>query len=200
MKNFFKEFKAFISRGNILDMAVGVIIGAAFGKIVTSLVNDIIMPLITWAFGAESLADLSVPLRTDADGVVTLAWNYGNFIQSIIDFLIIAFCIFIIIKLVMKSQQVFKNSYQELKYTRPTKEQKKLLQDRGIDLKDKKAVHAALKALADEEKKKAAEAVVKKETQEEILNDIRELLKNMAKNEKNDTVDEIIENKENDKK
>ena len=180
MKKFFKEFKAFISRGNILDMAVGVIIGAAFGKIVTSLVNDILMPLITWAFGAESLADLSVPLRTDAEGVVTLSWNYGNFIQSIIDFLIVAFCIFIVIKVVMKSQQAFKNLNQEIKFTRPNKEQKKLLQERGIDLKDKKAVHAAMKALADEEKKKAEQAVVKKETQEDILNDIRTLLKKMS--------------------
>ncbi len=180
MKKFFKEFKAFISRGNILDMAVGVIIGAAFGKIVTSLVNDILMPLITWAFGAESLADLSVPLRTDAEGVVTLSWNYGNFIQSIIDFLIVAFCIFIVIKIVMKSQQAFKNLNQEIKFTRPNKEQKKLLQERGIDLKDKKAVHAAMKALADEEKKKTEQAVVKKETQEDILNDIRTLLKKMS--------------------
>ncbi|MEG1582073.1 MAG: large conductance mechanosensitive channel protein MscL, partial [Clostridia bacterium] len=109
MNKFFKEFKAFISRGNIMDMAVGVIIGGAFGKIVSSLVNDLIMPLITWALGASSLSSLSVVLRTKTDAigniVPTLTWNYGAFIQTVIDFLIIAFCIFLVLKLVMKSQE-----------------------------------------------------------------------------------------------
>ena len=102
MKKFFKEFKAFITRGNIFDMAVGLIIATAFNKIVSSLVNDIIMPLITWGTGAASLADLSVVLRRDAEGVATLTWAYGNFIQTIIDFLIIAFSIFIAIRTINK--------------------------------------------------------------------------------------------------
>ena len=104
MKKFFKEFKTFITRGNIFDMAVGLIIATAFNKIVSSLVNDIIMPLITWGTGAASLADLSVVLRRDAEGVATLTWAYGNFIQTIIDFLIIAFSIFVMVKIVTASQ------------------------------------------------------------------------------------------------
>lgn len=108
MKKFFQEFKQFISRGNILDMAVGVIIGGAFSKIVTSLVNDIIMPLIAWACGGKSMADLSIVLNGQSrflpDGTLNpaaLLWNYGNFIQTIIDFLIVALCIFLMLKLVM---------------------------------------------------------------------------------------------------
>ncbi len=180
MRKFFAEFKAFISRGNIMDMAIGVIIGAAFGKIVTSLVNDILMPLVTWGLGAESLSALSIVLRRDAEGVATLTWNYGNFIQTIIDFLIIAFCIFIIMKIVMKSQQAFRNLNNEIHKSNPTKAQKKILKERGINLKDKKAVKAALEALAAEEQaKKDAELAnqPKVETQEDILRDIRELLK-----------------------
>ncbi len=180
MKKFFAEFKAFISRGNIMDMAIGVIIGAAFGKIVTSLVNDILMPLVTWGLGAESLSALSIVLRRDAEGVATLTWNYGNFIQTIIDFLIIAFCIFVIMKIIMKSQQAFKNLNNEIHKSNPTKAQKKILKERGINLKDKKAVKAALEALAAEEQaKKDAELAnqPKVETQEDILRDIRELLK-----------------------
>lgn len=180
MRKFFAEFKAFISRGNIMDMAIGVIIGAAFGKIVTSLVNDILMPLVTWGLGAESLSALSIVLRRDAEGVATLTWNYGNFIQTIIDFLIIAFCIFIIMKIVMKSQQAFRNLNNEIHKSNPTKAQKKILKERGINLKDKNAVKTALEALAAEEQaKKDAELAnqPKVETQEDILRDIRELLK-----------------------
>lgn len=86
------EFKKFISRGNVVDMAVGVIIGGAFGKIVTSLVNDILMPLIGTILGGLNFNNLSIKIN-DA----TIA--YGTFIQSIVDFLIIAFCIFMMIKI-----------------------------------------------------------------------------------------------------
>ena len=89
------EFKTFISRGNVVDMAVGVIIGGAFGKIVTSLVNDILMPLIGTILGGLNFSSLSFKIK-DA----TIA--YGAFIQSIVDFLIIAFCIFMMIKLFEK--------------------------------------------------------------------------------------------------
>ncbi len=86
------EFKKFISRGNVVDMAVGVIIGGAFGKIVTSLVNDILMPLIGTILGGLNFSSLSITIN-DANIA------YGAFIQSIVDFLIIAFCIFMMIKL-----------------------------------------------------------------------------------------------------
>lgn len=88
-------FKKFISRGNVIDMAVGVIIGGAFGKIVTSLVNDIVMPLIGLAMGKVNFAELSVKIGESEI-------KYGSFIQTIVDFLIVAFCIFIVIQLFEK--------------------------------------------------------------------------------------------------
>lgn len=119
IKKFFEEFKKFISRGNVIDLAVGVIIGNAFGKIVTSLVNDIVMPLITWALGKNSLADLSIPLKYTYDpalgqNVVSLSWNYGNFIQTIIDFLIIAFFIFLAVKLFNKATSLTKELNEKI--------------------------------------------------------------------------------------
>ena len=92
LKNEANAFKDFISRGNVVDMAVGVIAGGAFGKIVTSLVNDMLMPAIGVLLGGLNFSDLSFKI-SDA----TIA--YGNFIQSIIDFLIISFCIFIMVRL-----------------------------------------------------------------------------------------------------
>ena len=91
----FKEFKTFIMRGNVMDLAVGVIIGAAFGKIVTSLVNDILMPLIGILLGKVNFTDLSVKI-----GSSTI--KYGMFIQNIVDFLIVAFCIFVMVKIINK--------------------------------------------------------------------------------------------------
>ncbi len=95
-----KEFKEFAMRGNVVDLAVGVIIGAAFGKIVTSLVNDIIMPPIGYLTGGIDFKNLKVvikqgdPLKKIAD----VSINYGNFINTVIEFLIIAFCIFMVVK------------------------------------------------------------------------------------------------------
>lgn len=99
---FLKEFKDFAMRGNVVDMAVGVIIGGAFGKIVTSLVNDIIMPPIGWLIGGVDFKDLTLelpvaPWNTAVDAVPVL-WKYGNFIQMVIDFLIVAFCVFLLVK------------------------------------------------------------------------------------------------------
>ena len=109
MGNFSKEFKEFIMRGNVMDMAVGVIIGGAFGNIVSSLVNDIIMPIITLATGKISFTDLFIAM--DGGTYKTLAeaqeagasvFAYGNFIQQIFQFLIIALCIFAMIKAINK--------------------------------------------------------------------------------------------------
>ena len=99
MKSFMKEFKEFISRGNVMDMAVGVIIGGAFTAIVTSLVNDIIMPLISVITGGFDFTKLVITLG-QGEGAATL--NYGAFITAIINFLIIAFVIFSIIKALNK--------------------------------------------------------------------------------------------------
>ena len=90
-----KEFKEFIARGNVMDLAVGVIIGAAFGKIVTSLVNDMLMPLLGLILGGIDFTGLSIKV---GDAKIM----YGNFIQSTIDFLIVAFCIFLMVKAVNK--------------------------------------------------------------------------------------------------
>ena len=93
MKKIVNEFKEFISKGNVLDLAVGVIIGGAFQKIVTSLVNDIFMPILGIVIGGLDFTSLTIKFK---DATI----NYGAFIQNIIDFLLMAFCIFIIIKVV----------------------------------------------------------------------------------------------------
>ena len=96
----FDEFKAFVMRGNVVDMAVGVIIGGAFGKIVTSLVNDIFMPIIGMILGNIDFTSLEIKLGEPVEGAEQAAIRYGAFIQEIVNFLIIALCIFIFIKVV----------------------------------------------------------------------------------------------------
>ena len=103
MKKFLQEFKEFAMRGNVIDMAVGVIIGAAFGKIVTSLVNDVLMPAIGMLTGGINFTDYKWVIQKgvqDGTEVITpeVAITWGAFVQTIIDFVIIAFCIFIAIK------------------------------------------------------------------------------------------------------
>ena len=111
MKKFFADFKKFISRGNVIDLAVGVVVGGAFGKITTSLVNDIIMPLISLLFGGKSVADWKWVIQEatydDAGTLLTAetALHYGSFIQTIIDFLIIAFSIFLILRIIMNARK-----------------------------------------------------------------------------------------------
>ena len=104
MKKFFEEFKTFAMRGNVIDLAVGVVIGGAFGKITTSIVNDIVMPLISILTGGISFKDWKVVLKEAvlaADGTVEaaeVAINYGNTIAIILDFIIIAFAVFCMVK------------------------------------------------------------------------------------------------------
>jgi large conductance mechanosensitive channel len=95
---FLDEFKKFAVKGNMIDMAVGIIIGAAFGKIVSSLVNDIIMPPIGLLLGGVNFTDLKVVMKAATDTVPAVTWNYGSFIQVAIDFLIVAFVVFMLIK------------------------------------------------------------------------------------------------------
>ncbi|MBU4316724.1 MAG: large-conductance mechanosensitive channel protein MscL [Proteobacteria bacterium] len=92
------EFKAFAMRGNVVDMAVGVIIGAAFGKIVSSLVADVVMPPIGLLVGGVDFSNLAITIKAASEGVASVTINYGKFIQSVIDFVIIAFTIFMAIK------------------------------------------------------------------------------------------------------
>ena len=103
MKKFAEEFKAFIMRGNVLDMAVGVIIATAFGKITTSLVNDVFMPFLSWIFGARDMTALNVVVREavmDGETVVkeAITLGFGNFVGAIIDFILVAFVVFLIVK------------------------------------------------------------------------------------------------------
>jgi len=115
------EFKAFIMRGNVVDMAVGVIIGGAFGKIVTSLVNDIFMPIIGMILGNVDFTSLEIKLGEPVEGAEQAAIKYGMFIQEIVNFLIISLCIFMVIKLIAKMQK--KKEEEPAPAPEPTKEE-----------------------------------------------------------------------------
>lgn len=93
-----KEFKEFALKGNVVDLAVGVIIGGAFGKIVTSLVDDVIMPVVSLGLGGMNFSDLKIVFSEAHGEVAEVALRYGAFIQNIINFLIIAFCIFLMVR------------------------------------------------------------------------------------------------------
>lgn len=96
---FFKEFKEFAMRGNVVDLAVGVVIGGAFGKIVTSFVNDVIMPPIGMLLGGVDFSDLKIVLHHAVGDVPAVTVNYGSFINTVVDFFIVAFAIFLVVKL-----------------------------------------------------------------------------------------------------
>jgi len=110
MKNFFEEFKKFITRGNVLDMAIGVVIGGAFGKISTSLVNDLLMPFIAWVCGSRDMAALNIIVRPEIveNGEVVqqaITLGFGTFVGTIIDFLLIALVVFSIVKFANKAHE-----------------------------------------------------------------------------------------------
>jgi large conductance mechanosensitive channel len=92
------EFKAFAMKGNVTDMAVGIIIGAAFGKIVSSMVSDIIMPPLGLLIGGVNFTDLKLVMKAATETNPAVTWNYGNFLQVTFDFLIVAFAVFMVIK------------------------------------------------------------------------------------------------------
>lgn len=102
MKVFMQDFKKFVMKGNVVDLAVGLIIGTAFGKIVSSLVNDIVMPPIGMLMGKTNFADLKIVLVPNADAALEVAIRYGSFIQTIIDFLLIGLSVFLLIKILNK--------------------------------------------------------------------------------------------------
>lgn len=153
MKSFWADFKKFITKGNIIDLAVAVVIGGAFNKIVTSFVNDVVMPLVSLLVGGLNVSDwkwvIKEAILDEAGAVVTAetALKYGVFIQAVIDFLIVAFCIFVALRLIMKA----KNKLHE----------KEIAQAKA---------EAEAKAKAEAEKAPA-------ETVESILKDIRDQLK-----------------------
>ncbi|WP_279149277.1 large-conductance mechanosensitive channel protein MscL [Segatella bryantii] len=142
MGKLIQEFKDFAVKGNAVDMAVGVIIGGAFGKIVTSIVDDIIMPPIGWLIGGVNFSDLKVTLpQVEIPGLEKLApatINYGNFIQTLIDFVIIALCVFFLVKGITKLTRKKKEEEAATPPTppEPTKEELLLTEIRDL-LKNK---------------------------------------------------------------
>ena len=196
MKKFWADFKKFISRGNIIDMAVGVIVGNAFSAIVKAFTDKVIMPLINLllSLGGENGLESAYTFLKKAyleDGTIDLAKSiyidWGAFITAIINFFIIAMTLFVILKVAMKSRKMIEEFQTKVKKGRPTDEEKKVLAERGIDRSNRKEYKKALmeyrKEVAD---KKAQEEANKPiiETDIDILKDIRTLLKEQtAKNE-----------------
>lgn len=137
MKKFFGEFKEFVSKGNVIDLAVGVVIGGAFGKIVTSLVDNIIMPLVGLVIGGVDFSSLSVTVKG-------ASIKYGLFIQNVVDFLIVALCIFIFIKAInsldkkVKSKVKKEEEKKKEEPPKPTKEEELLTEIRDLLKKDVK--------------------------------------------------------------
>lgn len=191
MKKLLADFKKFITRGNVIDMAVGVIIGSAFSTIVTSLTNKIIMPLINalLALGGDGLESAYTFLKEVRleDGTIDLAnsiyIDWGAFITAIINFLLIAVVLFTIIKIVSKSREVLENISKESAKFKPTKTEKIELLSRGINLKNRKAVKEELAKIRQAEKERLeTEAKANyKPTDNELLAEIRDLLKNQSK-------------------
>ena len=129
MKKMVKEFKEFISKGNVIDLAVGVVIGGAFGKIVTSLVDNIIMPLVGLVCGGISFTSLTLKVK---DAVI----YYGIFIQNVVDFLIVAFCIFMFIKFINRLNR--KKTKEEEKVEVPKKSDEVILLEEIRDVLKKR--------------------------------------------------------------
>ena len=144
MKKFIQEFKEFALKGNVMDMAVGVIIGAAFGNIVTALTDDFINPLIASIGGAEIAGKIKLPWvdyeGLDTEAMTALCLNYGHFITTIINFLIMAFCIFLMVKFVNKLMTIGKKKKEEEAAAppEPTKEELLLTEIRDL-LKEQNA-------------------------------------------------------------
>ena len=135
MKKFFGEFKEFVSKGNVIDLAVGVVIGGAFGKIVSSLVDNIIMPLVGLVIGGVDFSSLSITVKG-------ASIKYGLFIQNVVDFLIVALCIFIFIKAINSldkkvKSKIKKEEEKKEEKKEPTKEEQLLTEIRDLLKKNK---------------------------------------------------------------
>ena len=181
MKKFFAEFKKFITRGNVVDMAVGVLVGSSFTAIVNGMSNFILKPIINYLLaviiGKNSLSELYTFLgdpvyKLDENGIATTEIDltqsfyidWGSFINAIINFLLIAFVLFTIVKIINK----IRDDGEKLKKKKPTKEEKKEMKALGIKLRDKKAV-AAYYADKEEKAKLAAEEAKKAEEEKARL-------------------------------
>ena len=205
MKKFFAEFKKFITRGNVVDMAVGVIVGSSFTAIVNGLSNFVLKPFINWllflCFGEGSLESVYTFLHkatvTDAatgletvDLANSIYIDWGSFINAIINFFLIAFVLFSIVKLINKFREGSKKMQKEALEGIPSKEDRKEMKKRGINFHDAAAVAAYFeeKAQKEAEAKAAAEEKARQDrlanpTTEDLLKDIRALLTDMKGNE-----------------
>ena len=182
LKKLWDEFKKFISRGNVLDLAVAVVIGAAFTAIVTSLTNDIIMPLINWAVGDGDLSSLCTVLHavytTDANGAQildlenSLVINWGTFIQAIIDFILVALVIFAIVKIINTVREAGTKLGDAAKKEKELSKLSKKFVKQGMT-KEEARVAAEEKYAADHA---PAPEEPKKPTVEELLTQIKDLL------------------------
>lgn len=128
------EFREFAMRGNVVDMAVGIVIGGAFGKIVTSFVNDVLMPPIGLAVGGVDFSELSMVLKEAAGEAEAVTLNYGAFIQTVVDFIIIAFAIFMVIKAMNSMKR--KEEEKPAEPPKPSKEEQLLTEIRDALQKD----------------------------------------------------------------
>lgn len=193
MKKFFAEFKKFITRGNVIDMAVGVIVGSSFTAIVNSMSNQILKPVINWLlallFEADSLKDIYTFLKLvpGEDGTPDLTKSiyidWGAFINAVINFFLIALVLFTIVKIINKARAGQKSFASDIIASKPTREERKEMKKAGIKFSNKAAVAAfyAEKAKKAEEEKKAAEEKARLEreanpTTEDLLKQIRDLL------------------------
>ena len=163
INSFIKEFKEFISKGNVMDLAVGMVIGAAFTSIVTALVDDIIMPVVGLLIGGVNFTDLAIRIPNIFGGNTAAGIRYGSFIQAVVNFLIIAFALFVVIKALNKMNERAKSAAE--------KAAAKLGKEAGD--KAAEAVEKAAKA----EKKSDAEMVA-------LLKEIRDELKESKKSSK----------------
>ena len=125
--SFIKEFKEFAMKGNVVDLAVGVIIGAAFGKIVSSLVGDIVMPLLGLLVGGVNFTGLKITLREAEGATAAATLNYGNFIQTVFDFTVMAFAIFLAVKAINRMKRK-----EELAPPPPTTQERLLTEIRDL--------------------------------------------------------------------
>ena len=202
MKKFFEEFKKFITRGNVIDMSVGVIVGSAFTAIVNGMGNYVLKPIINWIlaliFGSNSLDGILTYLKkatktdpatnvTTVDLANSIYIDWGSLINAIINFLIIALVLFSIVKIINRMKEKNEKLKSELKKIGLDKEERKELKENGVNIKDKKAVReyfakkeAVALAKAEEEKRLAEEQAkadrLANPTTEDLLKDIKALL------------------------
>lgn len=197
IKQFFKDFKKFINRGNVVDMAIGVIVASAFTAIVTALTNKIIMPCINWllSLGGAGLDSAYTFLKTAylEDGVTidlanSIYIDWGAFITAILNFILIALVLFTVLRIMMNAQGFWKKEVN----SRPTKAEKEILKSQGVNMKSRKEVLKATKELR--EKNKPA-PVPPKPTQEELLTNILNELKKQNEPKEIQT-ENLVENME----